>query len=161
MLTIYFTSDLLHFSHFLAQEGLTYDDFRPAHALTLVVYLRAQPVRRPTQRTSLARCTTEQGRSTTCLSAPTVNRILSAVSSLYEYLIVSEQFTLRENPIQKRDDLALARVSERHRPFMGQASRQRPIRRIVRVKTVERLSRRHESRFSSYCPRSHAYATKR
>lgn len=133
--------DLLHFSHFLVQEGLTYVDFRPAHALALVVYLRAQPVRRPAQRTSLARCTTEQGQPTTCLSAPTVNRILAAISSLYEYLIVSEQFTVRENPIQKRDDPALARVSERHRPFMGQASRQRPIRRIVRVKTVERLPR--------------------
>ncbi|SRR5258708_5494175 len=133
--------DLLHFSRFLAQEGLTYAEFRPAHALALVAYLRAQPVRRPVQRTSLARCTTEQGQPTTCLSAPTVNRILAAISSLYEYLIVSEQLTARENPIQKREDLALARVSERHRPFMGQASRQRPIRRIVRVKTVERLPR--------------------
>ena len=134
--------DLLHFSRFLAQEGLTYADFRPAHALTLVAYLRAQPVRRPVQRASLARCTTtEQGQPATCLSAPTINRILAAISSLYEYLIVSEQLTARENPIQKREDLALARVSERHRPFMGQASRQRPIRRIVRVKTVERLPR--------------------
>jgi site-specific recombinase XerD len=86
--------DLLHFSRFLAQEGLTYAEFRPAHALVLVAYLRAQPVRRPVQRTSLARCTTEQGQPTTCLSAPTVNRILAAISSLYEYLIVSEQLTM-------------------------------------------------------------------
>ena len=94
-----------------------------AHSsLALVVYLRAQPVRRPPQRTSLARCTTQQGQPTTCLSAPTVNRILAAISSLHEYFMVSEQFTARENPIQKRDDPALARVSERHRPFMGQAS---------------------------------------
>ncbi len=133
--------DLLHFSRFLAQEGLTYADLSPAHALALVAYLRAQPVRRQAQRTSLARCTTEQGQPTTCLSAPTVNRILAAISSLYEYLIVSEQFAVRENPIQKQNDPALARVSERHRPFMGGASRQRPIRRIVRVKTVERLPR--------------------
>src|SRR5258707_12244563 len=48
---------------------------------------------------------------------------------------------MHENPIQKREDLATSRVSERHRPFMGGASRQRPIRRIVRVKTVERLPR--------------------
>ena len=133
--------DLLHFSRFLVQESLMYADFRPAHALTLVAYLRAQPVRRPVQRTSLARCTTEQGQPTACLSAPTVNRILAAISSLYEYLIVSELLTARDNPIQKREDPALARVSERHHPFMGQASRQRPIRRIVRVKTVERLPR--------------------
>jgi integrase len=133
--------DLLHFSRFLAQEGLTYASFGPAHAPSFVAYLRAQPVRRQAQRTSLVSCTTEQGQPTTCLSAPTVNRILAAISSLYEYLIVTEQFAVRENPIQKRDDPALARVSERHRPFMGQASRQRPIRRIVRVKTVERLPR--------------------
>ena len=67
--------DLLHFSRFLVQEGLTYADFRPAHALALVVYLRAQPVRRPAQRTSLVRCTTEQGQPTTCLSAPAVNLV--------------------------------------------------------------------------------------
>jgi integrase len=133
--------DLLHFSRFLVQEGLTYVDFRPVHALALVAYLRAQPVRRSAQRISLARCTTEQDQPTTCLSAPSVNRILAAISSLYEYLIVSEQFTVRENPIQQRDDPTLARVSERHRPFMGHASRQHPIRRIVRVKTVERLPR--------------------
>lgn len=133
--------DLLHFSRFLAQEGLTYADFSPAHALALVAYLRAQPVRRQAQRTSLVSCTIEQGQPTTCLSAPTVNRVLAAISSLYEYLIVSEQFAVRENPIQKQHDPALARVSERHRPFMGGASHQRPIRRIVRVKTVERLPR--------------------
>jgi integrase len=133
--------DLLHFSRFLVQEGLTYVDFRPVHALALVAYLRAQPVRRSAQRISLARCTTELDQPTTCLSAPTVNRILAAISSLYEYLIVSEQLTVRENPIQKQDDPALARVSGRHRPFMGQASRQHPIRRVARVKTALRLPR--------------------
>src|SRR5205823_11335156 len=34
---------------------------------------------------------------------------------------------------------------ERHRPFIGPASRQRPIRRVVRVKTVQRLPRPLES----------------
>src|SRR5215469_10536179 len=133
--------DLLHCSRFLAQEGLTSADFRPAPALALVAYLRAQPVRRPAPRTSRVSCTTAHGQPTTCLSAPTVNRVLAALSSLDEYLIVSEQFAVRENPIQKQHDLALARVSQRHRPFMGGASHQRPIRRIVRVKTVERLAR--------------------
>ena len=126
--------DLLHFSRFLAQAGLTYQEFRPAHALSLVAFLRAQPTRRQSQRASLASCTTLNGQPTTCLSAPSVNRILAAVSSLYEYLIVSDQCVGRENPIQKQEDPALARVSERHRPFMGYASRQRPVRRIVRVR---------------------------
>ena len=63
------------------------------------------------------------------------------MSSFYEYLILSGQLTERENPIQNVDDLALARVSERPRPFIGRASRQRPIRRAVRVKTVQHLPR--------------------
>lgn len=133
--------DLLHFSRFLAQAGLTYQDFRPALAIELVAYLHAQPIRRPSQRTSLVNCVIENDQSTTCLSAPSINRILAAVSSLYEYLIVSDQFVGRENPIQKQEDFAQSRVSERHRPFMGSASHQRPIRRIVRVKTAERLPR--------------------
>jgi len=59
--------------------------------------------------------------------------------TFYEYLILSGQFTTRENPIHQVDDPALARVSERHRPFMGRVSRQRPIRRAVHVKTAQRL----------------------
>ena len=76
----------------------------------------------------------------TKLAASTVNRILAAVSSFYEYVILAGLFE-RLNPIEKRPDPALARVSERHRPFMGRASRQRPIRRAVRVKTLQRVPR--------------------
>ena len=76
----------------------------------------------------------------TKLAATTVNRILAAVSSFYEYVILAGMFG-RLNPIEKRPDPALQRVSERHRPFMGGASRQRPIRRAVRVKTVQRVPR--------------------
>ena len=57
----------------------------------------------------------------TKLAASTVNRILAAVSSFYEYVILAGLFE-RLNPIEKRPDPALARVSERHRPFMGRAS---------------------------------------
>ncbi|MGO4647658.1 tyrosine-type recombinase/integrase [Nocardia sp. 2YAB30] len=74
------------------------------------------------------------------MAATTVNRILAAVSSFYEYTILAGLLD-RTNPIEKRPDPALARVSERHRPFMGRASRQRPIRRAVRVKTVQRVPR--------------------
>ena len=76
----------------------------------------------------------------TKLAATTVNRILAAVSSFYEYVILAGMFD-RLNPIEKRPDPALQRVSERHRPFMGGAPRQRPIRRAVRVKTVPRVPR--------------------
>jgi integrase/recombinase XerD len=69
-----------------------------------------------------------------------VNRVLAAVSSFYEYVIMAGQFD-QANPIEKRPDPALQRVSDRHRPFMGRASRQKPIRRSVRVKTVQRIPR--------------------
>jgi integrase len=133
--------DLLHFSRFLAQAGLTYQDVRPALAFEFVAYLHAQPSRRQSQRTSMVNCTIQDGQSTTCLAAPSINRVLAAVASLYEYLIVSDQFAGRENPIQNQNDLAQSRVSERHQPFMGPASHQRPIRHVVRVKTVQRLPR--------------------
>ncbi|MFD8813668.1 tyrosine-type recombinase/integrase [Streptomyces sp. NPDC059627] len=76
----------------------------------------------------------------TKLAASTVNRILAAVSSFYEYAILAGLLE-RANPIEKRPDPAVQRVSDRHRPFMGRASRQRPARRAVRVKTVQRVPR--------------------
>jgi integrase len=134
--------DLLHFMRFLKAHQLTVQEFTPAHALTFLEYLSTLPSRKRAQRLSLVLSTrTPEGSSTTRLSPATLNRIFAAVSSFYEYLILSDQFTARENPIQKVDDPALARVSERHRPFLGRASRQRPIRRTVHVKTVQRVPR--------------------
>jgi integrase len=40
-----------------------------------------------------------------------------------------------------RPDPALARVPGRHQPFMGRASRQQPVRRVVKVKRPRRLPR--------------------
>lgn len=134
--------DLLHFMRFLQERQLTVQEFTPVHALTFLEYLSTQPSRKRAQRLGLVLSTkTPEGSSTTRLSPATLNRIFAAVSSFYEYLILSGQFTAQENPIQKVDDPALARVSERHRPFLGKASRQRPIRRAVHVKTVQRVPR--------------------
>jgi integrase len=133
--------DLLHFFSFLQQHDLTYLEFTPVHALELLAYLRALPSRKPAHRLSLVLCTTDDGGSATHLAATSINRMLAAVSSFYEYLILSGQLAMQENPIQKVDDSVTARVAERHRPFMGHASQQRPIRRVVRVKTVSRVPR--------------------
>jgi integrase len=133
--------DLIHFMSFLKEQRLTYLEFTPTHALDLLAYLRAIPSRRQGSRLSIVLCTRERGMSTTHLSAASMNRILAAVSSFYEYLILSGQLIGSENPIQKVNDPATARVSEHHRPFMGHASRQQPIRRVVRVKTVQRVPR--------------------
>ena len=134
--------DLVHFFSFLNQQQLTYQEFTPSHALLFLEHLKTLPCRKPAQRFGLVLSTTTMdGTSTTSLSPATINRTFAAVSSFYDSLILSGEFTPRENPIQQVDDPALARVPQRHRPFMGRASRQRPIRRGVKVKTVRRLPR--------------------
>lgn len=133
--------DLLHFMSFLAQQRLTYEDFTPVHALAFLEYLHEIPSRGQAQRLGLVLCTTKGGNSATQLSPATINRTFAAVSSFYEYLILSGILTHGENPIQQVDDPARARVSERHQPFMGHASRQHPIRRTIRAKTAQRVPR--------------------
>jgi site-specific recombinase XerD len=134
--------DLLHFMTFLKEQQLTYLDFSPRHAFLFLAYLSMLPSRKSAQRLSLVlSTTTAEGTSATRLSPATINRTFAAVSSFYEYLILSGEFIQRENPIQQIDDPALARVDARHRPFMGRASRQRPIRRSVHVKMVRRVPR--------------------
>jgi site-specific recombinase XerD len=134
--------DLLHFMTFLKEQQLTYLDFSPRHAFLFLEYLSMLPSRKRAQRLSLVlSTTTDEGISTTRLSGATINRTIACVSSFYEYLIASGVWTFRENPIQQVSDPAQARVSERHHPCMGHASRQRPIRRSVHVKTARRIPR--------------------
>ena len=135
--------DLLHFMSFLKEQQLSYHEFRPPHALLFLEYLSQQPSRKPARRLGLVLSTrTSDGASTTRLSAATINRIFAAVSSFYEYLILAGHFTERENPMRDAvPDPALARVPERHRPFMGYASHQKPMRRAVHVKMVRRVPR--------------------
>ena len=134
--------DLLHFMSFLQERRLTYLEFRPPHALLFLEYVSQLPSRKAARRLGLVLSTTEaSGASATRLSPATINRTFAAVSSFYEYLILAGHFTERENPIQKVPDPALAHVPERHRPFMGYASHQRPMRRAVHVKMVRRVPR--------------------
>ena len=132
-----YAHDLLHFARFLGHQGLTYAEFTPTQAIAFLEYLSRVPSRKQAQ----ARRATEEGQPTSRLSPTSVNRALAAVSSFYEYLILSGQLTGNENPIQKVDDPETARVAERHRPALGRASRQRPIRRVLHVRTVQRLPR--------------------
>lgn len=134
--------DLKHFFSFLAKEGLTCEKFSAAESINLLEYLRYLPSRGTAQRFSPALASVDKnGEMVRRLSPTSVNRALAAVSSFYEYLIISGKLSEAENPISKRPDPAYARVSERHRPFMGKASRQRPVRRSVRAKTALRLPR--------------------
>lgn len=135
--------DLIRLFDFLEKQNLGFLDFSPSHTLAFLAYLRAYPSasRKSTKRLSLTLCTTDNGQSATRLSPTTINRIFATVSSFYEYLMLAGLLENQGNPVQKVPDPALARVPERHRPFMGNASRQQPIRRAVRVKTVQRLPR--------------------
>lgn len=133
--------DLRHFSRFLALRELGYDDFGPPDALALLTYLRQLPSGGRARRLAPVLATTDARGAASCLAPATVNRILAAVSSFYEYLIVAGRHPGAGNPLHTVDDLAAARVAERHQPFLGRASRQRPIRRFVQVRTVQRLPR--------------------
>jgi integrase len=134
--------DLLHFMSFLQEQQLTYHEFRPPHALLFLEYISQLPSRKAARRLGLVLATTTaDGASAPRLSPATINRTFATVSSFYEYLILAGHFTERENPIQKVPDPALARVPGRHRPFMGYASYQKPMRRAVHVKMVRRVPR--------------------
>ena len=132
--------DLLHFVRFLHQRALAFVLFPPAHALAFREYLRTVPSHAHGQRVVPAPTGVER-QLTPQLSPATINRILAAVSSFYEYLILSGTLTDRENPMQLVEDPHSARVVDRHQPFLGRTGRQRPIRRVVRVKTVRRVPR--------------------
>ncbi len=129
--------DLRHLAMFLAERSLGWNDFGPATALEFLGYLRRVPSRRPAQRLGLT-VATEQGR---LLSPATVQRVLAATSSFFDWAIAAEEYAAGENPMQRRIDHALGRVPERHQPFVGAASRQQPIRRTVRVRLPLRLPR--------------------
>lgn len=129
--------DLRHLARFLDEQAIGWNDFRPSTAPEFLAYLRRVPSRRPAQRLGLT-VATEQGR---LLSAATVQRVLAATSSFFEWAIAAEQYTAGENPMQRRVDHALGRVPDRHLPFAGAASRQQPVRRTVRVRLPLRLPR--------------------
>src|SRR5664280_1497363 len=117
--------------------GVSWQAFGPSTALIFLGHLRRRPTRRPAQRLGLAVATGE-GR---LLAPATVQRVLAATSSFYEWAIAAGEYAEPENPLRREIDPALARVPERHQPFVGTASRQRPVRRAVRVRLPMRLPR--------------------
>lgn len=131
--------DLLHFWRFLTARGYEWQDFTAVQALDLLAYLRSVVVTGPRQQLGMSVAVSSDGRPGRRLAPASVNRALSAVSSFYEFAILGGWGGA--NPVEQRPDPALGRVSERHRPALGSSSRQRPVRRSVRVKTVERLPR--------------------
>jgi integrase/recombinase XerD len=129
--------DLRLLFEFLDSELLDWRDFDPPAVMRFLGFLRRLPSQRPAQRMGLA-VATGQGR---LLAPATVQRILAATSSFYEWAIAAAEYDDGDNPLQRRPDPALARVPDRHQPFAGRPSRQQPVRRTVRVRLPVRLPR--------------------
>jgi integrase len=137
---IAYAHDLQHLWRFLTSTGRTWETLQPAQALDLLAYLRTRSSPHPVQRLGLTLATTQHGKPARHLAAKTINRILAAVSSFYEYAIVAGLFPAA-NPLEKIPDHLAAHLTERHRPFLDGIRRRHPVRRRVGVRTVERLPR--------------------
>jgi integrase/recombinase XerD len=132
-----YAHDLQKLFAFLGEAGIPAAEFTPVRAVEFLQWLRLVSSSRRAQRLELG-VASGGGR---VLSAKTCNRVMAAVSSFYEFLIASEAYAGRDNPIVKVADQAAARVPGRFRPPLDNASRQQPVRRVLRVKTVEALPR--------------------
>lgn len=129
--------DLVHLWRFLTRRELAWSQLRPAISLELLEFLRAEPTQVRVQRFGL---TTVDSTGSPRLAPATVNRILTGVAAFYDWAITVEVFEGR-HPIERRPDPAWRRVTDRHRPYMGRASRQPPQRRTLTVRQPVRLPR--------------------
>lgn len=132
--------DLTHLRSFLVEQDLDWRALTPARAVDLLIHLRDKQSRRrgAGQHPSLA--TMDGERATARLSTPTINRVLAAVSSFYEWARITERFA-GANPITRVHDRAAARVSERDRPFLTGIASQPPTRSPLRLRQVHRVPR--------------------
>ncbi|HZR48124.1 MAG TPA: site-specific integrase [Streptosporangiaceae bacterium] len=95
-----YAHDLQKLFAWLGEAGSRRVSPRPARAMEFLQWLRLGSSSRRAHRLKLG-VATEEGR---VLSPKTCNRIMAAVSSFYEFLIASEQYAGRDNPIVKVAD---------------------------------------------------------
>ena len=132
--------DLTYLRSFLVEQALDWFGLTPTRGVDLLIHLREkQSYRRGSaQHPSLA---TMDGKPVVArLSGATINRVLSAVSSFYEWAKITEQFN-GSNPIIRIEDRAAAHVSERHRPFLAGVVSRPPTRGHLRTRQIHRLPR--------------------
>jgi integrase len=132
-----YAHDLQKLFQFLQERDMTVEEFRPARAVEFIEWLRTRSSSRKAQRLDLA-LTAGTGR---LLAAKTCNRVLAAVSSFFEFLISIERYGGADNPVVTVTDHAAARVPGRPRPPLMTSRVRRPVRRALRIKTVETLPR--------------------
>jgi integrase len=131
--------DLTHLHCFFIEQGLEWRALTPALAVDLLIHLRGKQSRRRgiAQYPSLA---TVDGERVPRLSGATINRVLAAVSSFYEWARITERFG-GPNPITRIHDRAAARVSEGYRPFLAGIAPRSPSRSPARLRQIQRVPR--------------------
>jgi len=115
---IAYAHDRQHLWRFLAFAGLTWEQLKPPHALDLLAYLRTFPSAHLGQRLGLTLTTTHDGGPARLLAPKTINRILAAVSSFYDYMSTGGQF-LQAHPLEKIPESLAPRLTDRHRSFLA------------------------------------------
>jgi integrase/recombinase XerD len=135
-----YAHDLQPLWRFFTSHNLTWETFQPAQALDLLADLRAFSSPYLVQRLGLSLAQKPAGEPTRRLSPKTINRILAAVSSFYEFTIIAGLYS-DTNPLEKIPDARAQRLTQRYRPFLDGIHRQHPIRRRIGVRTVDRLPR--------------------
>lgn len=136
--TLAYAYDLVKLLRFLESRGLSVQDFTAPLSVDFLHWLRIQSSRRQTQRFGVGAVAQSGGR---LLSPQTCNRVLACISTFYEFLITAGRYGGRENPMVKREDTSAMRVPARYRPPLVTSAQQRPIRRVLRLKTTEPLPR--------------------
>lgn len=121
--------DLRHFDAFLQRSSLRWQDLTTGQAVELLLFLRSTPSKRTGRRSGHVR-----------LSPATVNRILAAIASFYEWAQFAEHFDGRSPFERVRARMAFA-ATDRHRPFLSGIARRSKTRRPLRVKMPRRLPR--------------------
>lgn len=129
--------DLLKLFRFFDDGNLAPAEFTPARAVEFLTWLRQSGSTSPAQRRELGVVRDSRRQ----LSGRTCNRVLAAVSSFYEFLISCEQYSGADNPILRQVDQAAQRVPSRQRSPLLTSADQRPIRRVLRVRTTDPLPR--------------------
>lgn len=131
--------DLSHLLSFLDEQGWDWRALTPARAVDLLLHLRSKPSRRRGTGPYPSLAATDGERSAR-LSTATINRVLAAVSSFFEWARFTDRFA-GPNPITRIHDRAAAHVAERPRPFLTGITSQSALRSPVRLRQIHRLPR--------------------
>jgi integrase/recombinase XerD len=94
---IAYAHDLQHLWEFLSSNGLVWHEFTPRHSIHFLEYLRAAATANCVQRLMPTEAVMREGQPALRLAGATINRILAAVSSFYEFAIMAELYH-RDNP---------------------------------------------------------------